>query len=94
MPKPGIPNELVLSTSCYGPRLRSIEDQAFSAVAMGFRRLELGLSATPPELRGWEDAERLSVLNLLYDVTPAECVKNIVCESGLVAPADVPSFLR
>lgn len=58
MTKPGIPNDLVLSTSCYGPRLRSIEDQAFSAVAMGFRRLELGLSATPPELRGWEDARR------------------------------------
>ncbi|MEM9799751.1 MAG: hypothetical protein AAGA20_05450 [Planctomycetota bacterium] len=58
MTKPGIPNELVLSTSCYGPRLRSIEDQAFSAVAMGFRKLELGLSATPPELRGWDDARR------------------------------------
>ena len=58
MTKPGIPNDLVLSTSCYGPRLRSIEDQAFSAVAMGFRKLELGLSATPPELRGWEDARR------------------------------------
>lgn len=58
MTKPGIPNDLVLSTSCYGPRLRSIEDQAFSAVAMGFRRLELGLSATPPELRGWDDARR------------------------------------
>ncbi len=58
MTKPGIPNDLVLSTSCYGPRLRSIEDQAFSAVAMGFRRLELGLSATPPELRGWADARR------------------------------------
>lgn len=56
--KPGIPNDLVLSTSCYGPRLRSIEDQAFSAVAMGFRQLELGLSATPPELRGWDDARR------------------------------------
>ena len=25
---------------------------------MGFRRLELGLSATPPELRGWDDACR------------------------------------
>jgi sugar phosphate isomerase/epimerase len=25
---------------------------------MGFRRLELGLSATPPELRGWDDARR------------------------------------
>lgn len=58
MTKPGIPNDLVLSTSCYGPRLRSIEDQAFSAVAMGFRKLELGLSATPPELRGWGDAQR------------------------------------
>lgn len=64
MTKPGIPNELVLSTSCYGPRLRSIEDQAFSAVAMGFRRLELGLSATPPELRGWEDATRETGITL------------------------------
>lgn len=25
---------------------------------MGFRKLELGLSATPPELRGWDDARR------------------------------------
>ena len=58
MTKPGIPNDFVLSTSCYGPRLRSIEDQAVSAVAMGFLRLELGLSATPPELRGWDDAVR------------------------------------
>lgn len=58
MTQPGIPNDLVLSTSCYGPRLRTIEDQAFSAVAMGFRRLELGLSATPSELNGWEDSAR------------------------------------
>jgi translation initiation factor eIF-2B subunit delta len=38
--------------------------------------------------------ERLSVLNLTYDVTPAECITSVVCESGLVAPTDVPSFLR
>jgi len=56
--KPGIPNDLVLSTSCYGPRLRSIEDMAFSAVAMGFRSLEWGLSATPPSFNGWDDARR------------------------------------
>jgi sugar phosphate isomerase/epimerase len=56
--QPGIPNELVLSTSCYGPRLRTIEDQAFSAVAMGFRRLELGLSNQPVDLNGWEDSSR------------------------------------
>jgi hypothetical protein len=58
MTQPGIPNDLVLSTSCYGPRLRSIEDQAFSAVAMGFRRLELGLSADPPSLTGWDESAR------------------------------------
>ncbi|MDA1265108.1 MAG: TIM barrel protein [Planctomycetota bacterium] len=58
MTQPGIPNDLVLSTSCYGPRLRTIEDQSFSAVAMGFRRLELGLSAQPVDLAGWEDSTR------------------------------------
>jgi sugar phosphate isomerase/epimerase len=56
--QPGIPNELVLSTSCYGGRLKSIEDQAFAAVAMGFRRLELGLSDRPVPLNGWEDSKR------------------------------------
>lgn len=58
MTQPGIPNELVLSTSCYGPRLRTIEDQAFSAVAMGFRALELGLCDVPVDLNGWEDSAR------------------------------------
>ena len=45
-------------------------------------------------LEGWEKIERLSVLNLTYDVTTAECITSVVCESGLVAPTDVPSFLR
>ena len=58
LPQPGIPNELVLSTSCFGARLKAIEDQAFAAVAMGFRRLELGLSDRPPTMTGWEDSRR------------------------------------
>ncbi|MFT5051438.1 MAG: sugar phosphate isomerase/epimerase [Chlamydiales bacterium] len=58
MTQPGIPNHLVLSTSCYGSRLKTIEDQAFAAVAMGFRRLELGLSEIPVPLSGWEDSRR------------------------------------
>lgn len=56
--QPGIPNDLVLSTSCYGPRLRTIEDLAFSAVAMGFRRLELGLADQPVTMNGWADSTR------------------------------------
>lgn len=56
--QPGIPNEYALSTSCYGSRLRTIEDQAFAAVAMGFRRLELGLSDAPVRMNGFEDSRR------------------------------------
>jgi sugar phosphate isomerase/epimerase len=58
MTTPGIPNDLVLSTSCFGSRLRTIEDQAFAAVAMGFRRLELGLSDSPPAMNGFDDTRR------------------------------------
>lgn len=58
MTTPGIPNELTLSTSCFGSRLRSIEDQAFAAVAMGFRRIELGLSESPPTMNGFDDTRR------------------------------------
>lgn len=49
---------MVLSTACFGSRLESIEDQAFAAVAMGFRRVELGLSEVPPRLNGFEDTRR------------------------------------
>jgi sugar phosphate isomerase/epimerase len=56
--QPGIPNDFALSTMCFGTRLRSIEDQAFAAVAMGFRQIELGLCDSPPTLNGFEDTRR------------------------------------
>lgn len=58
MTQPGIPNEYSLSTSCYGDRLRTIEDQAFATVAMGFRRMELGLAEEPVPLNGFQDSRR------------------------------------
>lgn len=58
MTQPGIPNEYALSTSCFGTRLKTIEDQAFASVAMGFRSLELGLSDRPVPLNGWADSHR------------------------------------
>lgn len=58
MTAPGIPNELVLSTTCFGSRLTTIEDQAFAAVAMGFRKVELGLTDAPPAMNGFEDTKR------------------------------------
>ena len=58
MTQPGIPNDYSLSTSCFGSRLQSIEDQAFATVAMGFRRMELGLAEAPVPLNGFEDSRR------------------------------------
>jgi sugar phosphate isomerase/epimerase len=56
--QPGIPNHYALSTTCYGNRLKTIGDQAFAAVAMGFRRLEIGLLDQPVPLNGFEDSSR------------------------------------
>ncbi len=58
MATPGIPNEYTLSTTCFGNRLASIQDQIFAAVGMGFRRLELGLTETPPSMDGLDDSCR------------------------------------
>lgn len=73
MTAPGIPNELVLSTSCFGSRLKSIEDQAFAAVAMGFRKIEVGLTEAPIEMHGFEDTQRETGLTVSSVV--AGCLK-------------------
>ena len=58
MTAPGIPNEYALSTTCFGARLGSIQDQIFAAVGMGFRRIELGLTDAPPTMDGLEESRR------------------------------------
>ena len=73
---------------------RSGEGAGFGPGGFGGVEAAGGFGSRGDGLEGWEKVERLSVLNLTYDVTPAECVTSVVCESGLVAPSDVPSFLR
>lgn len=73
MTAPGIPNSFALSTSCFGTRLRTIEDQAFAAVAMGFRELELGLSEAPVSMQGFDDTRRETGVKLVALV--AGCLK-------------------
>lgn len=73
MTTPGIPNDFSLSTSCFGARLPTIEDQVFAAVAMGFRQIELGVSEEPPKLNGYEDARRETGLRVTSIV--AGCLK-------------------
>ncbi len=73
MTSPGIPNEFSLSTTCFGARLSKLEDQAFHAVAMGFRKMELGLVDAPPVLNGFEDARRETGVEITSIV--AGCLK-------------------
>ena len=58
MTTPGIPNDYSLSTTCFGTRLSSIQDQIFAAVGMGFRRIELGLHEAPPSMEGLDESRR------------------------------------
>ena len=88
MTQPGIPNEFSLSTSCYGSRLRTIEDQAFAAVAMGFRRLELGLSEAPVKMQGFEDSRRetgITVRSIVAGQVSAVSSRQI---SGISSPSN------
>jgi sugar phosphate isomerase/epimerase len=53
--------------------LRTIEDQAFAAVAMGFRKLEMGLSEEPVTMNGFADTQRETGVRLMSVV--AGCLK-------------------
>lgn len=60
---------------------------------------ELLMSPTVPgEKRGtladWRDIKGLQLLNLMYDVTPADYITMIVTEHGIVPPSSVPVLQR
>ena len=42
----------------------------------------------------WRDNKSLQILNVMYDVTPAEYVQIVVTEYGSLPPSSVPSVLR
>ncbi|KAI9740260.1 MAG: hypothetical protein M1834_004838 [Cirrosporium novae-zelandiae] len=45
-------------------------------------------------LEKWQDIPNLQLLNLMYDVTPAEYIKMVVCEHGSLPPSSVPVVQR
>lgn len=47
-------------------------------------------NASGKGLEGWKDQQGLFLLNLMYDVTPAEFLDLVVCELGSLPPAAVP----
>lgn len=45
-------------------------------------------------LKGWRDVEGLQLLNVLYDVTPAEYINMVITEYGSLPPSSVPVVHR
>jgi translation initiation factor eIF-2B subunit delta len=45
-------------------------------------------------LNAWKEQKNLQLLNLLYDVTPAEYIKMVVTEFGTLPPSSVPVLHR
>ena len=49
---------------------------------------------TPSGLTSWKDVPNLQVLNLLYDLTPAEYITMVITEYGSLPPSSVPVVHR
>lgn len=45
-------------------------------------------------LQGWRDVQGLQLLNILYDVTPAEYINMVITEYGSLPPSSVPVVHR
>lgn len=45
-------------------------------------------------LRDWKEISNLQILNLMYDVTPADYIRMVICEYGNVPPSSVPVVHR
>ncbi|KAI5367727.1 Putative nagB/RpiA transferase, initiation factor 2B-like protein [Septoria linicola] len=45
-------------------------------------------------LHDWKDIPNLQILNLMYDITPAEYIRMVICEYGSVPPSSVPVVHR
>jgi len=72
--------ELLLASSAVPPIVeRDSEDKESSRVKT---------------LQDWKDIPGLQILNLMYDVTPAEYIRMVICEYGSVPPSSVPVVHR
>lgn len=57
-------------------------------------RTDLAVRGAEGTLAGWRDIEPLKLLNILYDVTPAEYVTVVITEIGLIPVTSIPVVLR
>lgn len=46
------------------------------------------------QLGDWREIKNLQILNLMYDITPAEYIRMVICEYGSLPPSSVPVVHR
>lgn len=51
-------------------------------------------SSKVKQLGDWRDIKNLQILNLMYDITPAEYIRMVICEYGSLPPSSVPVVHR
>lgn len=45
-------------------------------------------------LDGWKDVAKTTVVSFMYGVTPAECLKLVICEHGCLTAEGVGAVMR
>lgn len=55
---------------------------------------EIDVKAKVRTLEDWKDIANVQILNLMYDVTPAEYIRMVICEYGSLPPSSVPVVHR
>ncbi len=56
--------------------------------------LQLDRNDEKSDLCEWRDLPNLKLLNLVYDITPVQCVSMVITEVGMIPPTSVPVILR
>lgn len=63
-------------------------------ITKGGKKVEEETEPNVKTLHDWKDIPNLQILNLMYDVTPAEYIRMVICEYGNVPPSSVPVVHR
>ena len=86
-------NEVAPSEELLLPREKGGQDSKDKG---GGAEAEAGIEHAPPRyaLNNWKDIPNLQLLNLMYDLTPAEYISVVITEYGFLPPSSVPVVHR
>ena len=88
------PAEELFFPAASKPKEESTKDEADSKARSKRDGADEEQKSKIKTLDDWNDITNLKVLNLMYDVTPAEYIRMVICEYGSLPPSSVPVVHR